>query len=83
MKYAVEMGSDATMYVPSFIQTGSGIQTFIKWDTQTHREHGDFISLILFFRIREIVKGQKSQSYHLQRRYRQICWTQKLDSFTV
>jgi hypothetical protein len=31
MKYAVEMGSGAMMYVymPSFIKTGSGIQTLI------------------------------------------------------
>jgi hypothetical protein len=26
MKYAVEMGSGATIYIPSFIKTGSGIQ---------------------------------------------------------
>jgi hypothetical protein len=27
MKYAVEMGSGATIYIPSFINIGSGIQT--------------------------------------------------------
>jgi hypothetical protein len=27
MKYAVEMGSGAMMYIPSFIKIGSGIQT--------------------------------------------------------
>jgi hypothetical protein len=26
MKYAVEMGSDAMIYLPSFIKTGSDIQ---------------------------------------------------------
>jgi hypothetical protein len=26
MKYAVEMGSGAMIYIPSFIKTGSGIQ---------------------------------------------------------
>jgi hypothetical protein len=26
MKYAVEISSDAMMYIPSFINTGSGIQ---------------------------------------------------------
>jgi hypothetical protein len=26
MKYAVEMGSDAMMYIPSFIKIGSGIK---------------------------------------------------------
>jgi hypothetical protein len=29
MKYAVEMGSGAMMYIPNFIKTGSGIQYFI------------------------------------------------------
>jgi hypothetical protein len=49
MKYAVEMGSGAMIYIPSFVQIGSGIQTFIKADTQTHREQGHLISLLLFF----------------------------------
>jgi hypothetical protein len=35
MKYAVEMGSGAMMYVPSFIQIGSAIQMLIRGDTQT------------------------------------------------
>jgi hypothetical protein len=26
MKYTVEMGSDAVIYVPSFIKTGSGVR---------------------------------------------------------
>jgi hypothetical protein len=26
MQYAVEAGSDATIYIPSFIKTGSGVQ---------------------------------------------------------
>jgi hypothetical protein len=29
MKHAVEMGSVAMIYIPSFIQIGSGIQKFI------------------------------------------------------
>jgi hypothetical protein len=29
MMYAVEMGSDAMMYIPCFIKTGSGIQKLI------------------------------------------------------
>jgi hypothetical protein len=43
MKYAVEMGSGAMIYIPSFINTGSGIQKLIqgKGDTQTHRQQGD------------------------------------------
>jgi hypothetical protein len=30
MKYAVEMGSGAMIYIPSFIQTGSGIQKLVR-----------------------------------------------------
>jgi hypothetical protein len=48
MKYAVEMGSDAMIYIPSFIKTGSGIQKLIRGDTQTHRQHGDLISQLSF-----------------------------------
>jgi hypothetical protein len=36
MKYAVEMGSGAMMYVPGFIKIGSVIQKLIKGDTHTH-----------------------------------------------
>jgi hypothetical protein len=35
MKYAVEMGSGAMIYVPSLIKIGSGIQKLIRGDTQT------------------------------------------------
>jgi hypothetical protein len=37
IKYAVEMGSSAMTYKPSFIKIGSGIQTLITGDAQTHR----------------------------------------------
>jgi hypothetical protein len=30
MKYAVEMGSGATIYIPSFIKIGSAIQKLIR-----------------------------------------------------
>jgi hypothetical protein len=46
MKYAAEMGSGAMIYIPSFIQTGSGIQGLIG---RIHRQQGDLISLLLFF----------------------------------
>jgi hypothetical protein len=39
MKYAVEMGSVAMIYMPSFVKIGSG-------DTQTRRQDGDRISLL-------------------------------------
>jgi hypothetical protein len=48
MKYAVEMGLGAMINIPSFIKIGSGIQKLIG-GAQTHRTHGDFISLLLFF----------------------------------
>jgi hypothetical protein len=39
MKYAIEMGSGAMIYIPSFIKIGVGIQKL----------HGDLVSLFLFF----------------------------------
>jgi hypothetical protein len=38
MKYAVEMGSDAMTYIPSYIKIGSAIQKLIRGDTQTHTD---------------------------------------------
>jgi hypothetical protein len=35
MKYAVQMGSGATIYIPGFSKIGSGIHKLIEWDTQT------------------------------------------------
>jgi hypothetical protein len=35
MKYAVEMDSDAMLYMPSFIKTGSGTQKLMDTATQT------------------------------------------------
>jgi hypothetical protein len=32
MKYTVEMGSGAMIYIPSFIKIGSGIQKLIRGD---------------------------------------------------
>jgi hypothetical protein len=37
MKYAVEMGSGAVIYVSIFMKTGSGIQEFIR---EIHRHIG-------------------------------------------
>jgi hypothetical protein len=51
--YAVEMGSGAVMNVPSFIKIRSGIQKLIEGDTQTHRQQGDLISVLLFFQNKE------------------------------
>jgi hypothetical protein len=42
MNYAVEMGLGAMMYIPSFINVGSGVRKFIESDTQTDR-HRDWM----------------------------------------
>jgi hypothetical protein len=49
------MGSGAVIYVPSFIKIGSGIQKLTGRDSQTHthRQHGDVISPLLFFKNKE------------------------------
>jgi hypothetical protein len=40
MKYAIQMGSGAMIYIPSFIKIGSGIQKLGYTDTQTEwRSH--------------------------------------------
>jgi hypothetical protein len=44
MKYAIEMGLGAVIYIPNFIQIGSGVQKLIRRiHTQTD---GDRISLL-------------------------------------
>jgi hypothetical protein len=53
MKYAVKTGSYVMIY-NKFHKTGSGIQKLTGGDTQTRREHGDRISLLLFFLNKEI-----------------------------
>jgi hypothetical protein len=50
MKYAFAMGSGAMIYIPSFIKIGSGI---LKLTGGIHRQHGDPISLLLFFQNNE------------------------------
>jgi hypothetical protein len=39
MKYAVEIGSGAMIYVPSFIEIGSGIQKLIGVDTEKNTDN--------------------------------------------
>jgi hypothetical protein len=38
MKYAVEMGSGALMYIPSFIEIGSSIQKLMRGGTHRHTD---------------------------------------------
>jgi hypothetical protein len=53
MKYAIEMGPSAMIYIPSFVKIGSGIQKLIGGDMQKHRQRGDLISLLLFLQRKE------------------------------
>jgi hypothetical protein len=48
MKYAVEMGSGAMIYIPSFIKIGLGIQKLMGGGI--HRQHGGRMSLLSFFK---------------------------------
>jgi hypothetical protein len=44
----------AMIYIQSFINTGSGIHMFIRGGvTETRRQHGNLISLVLFLRNKE------------------------------
>jgi hypothetical protein len=58
MKYAVEMGSGAMIYVPSFIKIGSGIQKLTRW---IHRSHKP----TLFFKNKEsrLINGNGARNY--------------------
>jgi hypothetical protein len=60
MKYVVEMGSGATIYVSSLTETSSAIQKLVLGDTDTHKEYGDRISLLSFLQNKE--SGQKTKS---------------------
>jgi hypothetical protein len=44
MKYAIEMGSGAMIYIPSFMKIGLGIQKLIGGGI--HRQNGNRISLL-------------------------------------
>jgi hypothetical protein len=55
VKYGIEIGSGVTIYIPSFIKIGSGIQKLMGRGnsqtrryigTQTYRQHGDPVSLL-------------------------------------
>jgi hypothetical protein len=53
MKYTVQVGSVAMIYIPSFIKNFSGIQKLMMGDSQTHRQHDDLISLLLLLQTKE------------------------------
>jgi hypothetical protein len=48
INYVIVLGSDAIIYIPNFVRIGSGSQKLIEGDTQTHRQHEECISLLLF-----------------------------------
>jgi hypothetical protein len=50
-KDAFEMASGGMIFIPSFIKIGSDIQKLLKGiHMRIHRQQGDLISLLLFFR---------------------------------
>jgi hypothetical protein len=50
MKYAVEMGSSTMICIARFTNMASGIQISMRGGyTDTHKQYGDFISLLLIF----------------------------------
>jgi hypothetical protein len=58
MNYAIEMGSDAVIFIPSSIKTGIAIQKLIarahtQTHTHTHTQQGDLSSLLLFVQNKE------------------------------
>jgi hypothetical protein len=62
MKYAVEKGSGAIMYISSFIKTVSGIgKQKAVGKNQTYEQHCDVIILLLVFKIRKV--GYKHRHY--------------------
>jgi hypothetical protein len=52
------MGSDAVIYVPSFIKIGSGVQKLKEeyTDTHTRGQQRHLISLLYFFKIRKVAQ---------------------------
>jgi hypothetical protein len=57
MKYAVEIGSGGMTYIPSFINTGSGIQKLIVGiHTHTHRTVISF-ACFDFLKMRKVTKN--------------------------
>jgi hypothetical protein len=52
MKYAATIGSGAMTSIPNFIKIGSSNHKLIR-GIQTHRQHKDLISLLLFYQNKE------------------------------
>jgi hypothetical protein len=57
MKYTIEMGAGAMIYVPSFIKTGSGIQKLIGANSHKHGHTDNMLiskAYFYFFKIRKV-----------------------------
>jgi hypothetical protein len=52
MKYAVNMGLGALIYVPSFITFGGDVQNVIWGDKQTHNQEEDHTSILYEIRLK-------------------------------
>jgi hypothetical protein len=50
VKYHIELVSCAMIYIPSSVKIGSGVQTLIGGDTQTHRHTARLSHKHTFFR---------------------------------
>jgi hypothetical protein len=53
MKYALEIGSGAMIYIARFIKTSSGIHNLIGGNKQTHRQHVGHRRILSFFKNNE------------------------------
>jgi hypothetical protein len=49
MKYAVVIGSSVMIHIPSFMKTGSDMQKLVGVEGFADTQHGDCVSLMLFF----------------------------------
>jgi hypothetical protein len=67
MKYSVEMGSGAMIYIhcTRFHKDWFSHSKVDRGDSQTHRQHGDWMSLFLFFQNKE--SRLKTEDHHLER----------------
>jgi hypothetical protein len=65
MKYAVETGSGTMIWICRFIKIGSTTQHLIERKLiQTHKQQGDLISLLLFFKIREVCQKRRQSDMY-------------------
>jgi hypothetical protein len=75
MKYAVEMGSGAMIYIPSFIKIGSGIHNLIGGIYR--QTYADRISLISLKENRLITNSNKKIREELSPTFLDMTWTGK------